>query len=59
MLSIYQDHVSKPIMKSVTGDAGGSSTADVDEAEDYYGVSKKWKIKLSSIFPKNIKTSNI
>ena len=33
--------MSKPLMKSVTGDAGGSSTADVDEAEDYYGVSKR------------------
>ena len=41
MLSIYQDHVCKPIMKSVTGDGSAAScTADVDEAEDY-GVSNQ------------------
>ena len=33
MLSLYQDHVAKPLMKNVTGD-GNMGAQDIDEAED-------------------------
>lgn len=56
MLSIYQDHVSKPIMKSVTGDSAATA-ADVDEAEDFFMVYQKRlkNQKLCSILPKKSK----